>query len=142
MTYKNFCCMLNLVWELILGTDSQVLLYKSVKNLFYHCLQQNVGDLRSSLTYFSDHAFFCKLILNFLEIITKTPICFNLQKKKKPIKILPSTLQEIVLKLISHIFFFYLINKRPMGHIAHTRNQFKSINTYNYIISLIKRRKY
>ena len=38
MTYKKFCCMLNLVWELILGTDSQVLLYKSVGNLFYHCL--------------------------------------------------------------------------------------------------------
>ena len=28
-----------------------------------------------------------------------------------------------------------------MGHIAHLRKQFKSINTYNYIITLIKRRK-
>ena len=33
------------------------------------------------------------------------------------------------------------VNKRPMGHIAHLRKQFKSINTYNYIITLIKRRK-
>ena len=35
---------------------------------------------------------------------------------------------------------FYL-NKRPMGHIAHLRKQFKSINTYAYIITLIKKRK-
>ena len=33
------------------------------------------------------------------------------------------------------------INKRSMGHIAHLRKQFKSINTYDYIINLIKRRK-
>ena len=33
------------------------------------------------------------------------------------------------------------INKRPMGHIAHLRKQFKSINTYDYIITWIKRRK-
>ena len=31
-----------------------------------------------------------------------------------------------------------LKNKRPMGHIAHLRKQFKLINTYDYIISLIK----
>ena len=34
-----------------------------------------------------------------------------------------------------------LYNKRPMGHIAHLRKQFKSINTYDYIIKMIKRRK-
>ena len=28
-----------------------------------------------------------------------------------------------------------------MGHIAHLRKQFKSINTYDYIITLIKRRE-
>ena len=33
------------------------------------------------------------------------------------------------------------LKKRPMGHIAHLRKQFKSINTYDYIITLIKRRK-
>ena len=32
-------------------------------------------------------------------------------------------------------------NKRPMGHITHMRKQFKSTNTYDYIITLIKRRK-
>ena len=32
-------------------------------------------------------------------------------------------------------------NKRPMGHIAHLRKQFKLINTHDYIITLIKRRK-
>ena len=32
-------------------------------------------------------------------------------------------------------------NKRPMGHIAHLRKQFKSINTNDYIITLIKRRR-
>ena len=31
--------------------------------------------------------------------------------------------------------------KRPMGHIAHLRKQFKSQNKYDYIITLIKRRK-
>ena len=33
------------------------------------------------------------------------------------------------------------VNKRPMGHIDHLRKQFKAINTYDYIITLIKRRK-
>ena len=33
------------------------------------------------------------------------------------------------------------LNKRPMSHIAHLRKQFKSINTYDYIMTLIKRRK-
>ena len=28
-----------------------------------------------------------------------------------------------------------------MGHIAHLRKQFKSINTYDFFITLIKRRK-
>ena len=32
-------------------------------------------------------------------------------------------------------------NKRPMGHIAYLRKQFKSINKYDYIKTLIKRRK-
>ena len=31
--------------------------------------------------------------------------------------------------------------KRPMGHFAHLRKQFKSINTDEYIITLIKRKK-
>ena len=34
-----------------------------------------------------------------------------------------------------------IFNKRPMGHIAHLRKQFKSINTYDYIITMIKGRK-
>ena len=33
-------------------------------------------------------------------------------------------------------------NNRPMGHITHLRKQFKSINTYDYIITLIKRKKH
>ena len=33
------------------------------------------------------------------------------------------------------------LNKRPMGHIAHLRKQLILINTYGYIITLIKRRK-
>ena len=32
-------------------------------------------------------------------------------------------------------------NKRPMSHISHLSEQFKSIYTYDYIITLIKRRK-
>ena len=32
-------------------------------------------------------------------------------------------------------------NKRPVGHIANLRKQFKSINTYDYIITLIERKK-
>ena len=38
-------------------------------------------------------------------------------------------------------FCIYCGNKRPMGHIAHLRKQFKSINTYDYIKTLIKRRQ-
>ena len=38
-------------------------------------------------------------------------------------------------------YSFPIYNKRPMGHIAHLRKQLKSINTYDYIITLIKRRK-
>ena len=34
-----------------------------------------------------------------------------------------------------------VLNKRPMGQIAHLRKQFKSINTYDYIITLIMREK-
>ena len=35
------------------------------------------------------------------------------------------------------------VNKRPMGHIAHLRNQFKSINinfekSYDYIITIMR----
>ena len=32
-------------------------------------------------------------------------------------------------------------NKKPIGHIAHLRKHFKSINTFDYIITLIKRKK-
>ena len=35
----------------------------------------------------------------------------------------------------------HVSDKRPMGHIAHLRKMFKSINTYDYIITLINRRK-
>ena len=41
---------------------------------------------------------------------------------------------------ICHVLF-QIQNKRPMGHIAHLRKQFKSINTYDDTITLIKRRK-
>ena len=41
--------------------------------------------------------------------------------------------------------YILIWNKRPMGHIAHLRNQFKSVNTfaqgYVYIITLIWRGK-
>ena len=49
----------------------------------------------------------------------------------------------IILKKKRKIMKFRLqrVNKRPMGHIAHLRKQFKSINTYDYIITLIKRRR-
>ena len=33
------------------------------------------------------------------------------------------------------------INKRPIGHIAHLRKQIKSINIYDYIITLIGEKK-
>ena len=32
-------------------------------------------------------------------------------------------------------------NKRPMGHIAHQRKVLKSINTYDYIIRLLREEK-
>ena len=30
------------------------------------------------------------------------------------------------------------LNKRPMGHNAYVRNQYKPKNTYDYVITLIK----
>ena len=39
------------------------------------------------------------------------------------------------------IYSYLNRNKRLMGHIAHLRKQLKTINTYDYIITLIKRRK-
>ena len=49
---------------------------------------------------------------------------------------LQKNLDALVLMLL-----FYFTAKLTMGHIAHWRKQFKSINTYDYIIMLIKRRK-
>ena len=43
--------------------------------------------------------------------------------------------------LILPITYITNNNKRPMGHIAHLRKHFKSMNTYDNIITLIKRRK-
>ena len=44
-----------------------------------------------------------------------------------------------------HLYLIYLQknpkNKMPMGHIVHLRKQFKSIYTYDFIITLIKRGK-
>ena len=37
--------------------------------------------------------------------------------------------------------FIIKLNKRHMGHMAQPRKQFKSINTYDYIITMIQRRK-
>ena len=57
---------------------------------------------------------------------------FVKQKGTKAVKTLPSDFESINCEFV---------NKRPMGHIAHLRKQFKSINTYDNIITLIKRRK-
>ena len=43
--------------------------------------------------------------------------------------------------LITATVCAYKLNKRPMGHIAHLRKQFKSLNKYDYIITLIQRIK-
>ena len=40
-----------------------------------------------------------------------------------------------------YCWIWQMKNKRPMGHIAHLRKKLKSINTYDYIITLIKRWK-
>ena len=48
-------------------------------------------------------------------------------------------LQKEIFKFL--IVFSRFLDKRPMGHIAHQRKQFKSINTYDYMITLIKRKK-
>ena len=50
--------------------------------------------------------------------------------------------------LISNICRLYmaeilpiLLKKRPMGYIAHLRKQLKSISTYNFTVTLIKRKR-
>ena len=37
--------------------------------------------------------------------------------------------------------YILIKDKRPMGHIAHLRKQFKSLNKYDYIITLIQKIK-
>ena len=58
------------------------------------------------------------------------------------------TIHTTLIKSTNTLFFGLVIKpssstqtKRPMGHIAHLRKEFKSINTYDYIITMIKRRK-
>ena len=51
-----------------------------------------------------------------------------------------STLSNMFTRYQTHICG-YLHNKRPMGHVAHLRKQFKSLNKYDYIITLIQRKK-
>ena len=45
------------------------------------------------------------------------------------------------IRLIYFCSFAIILDKKPMGQIAHLRKQFKSINTYYFIITLIRRRK-
>ena len=45
------------------------------------------------------------------------------------------------LKQKIHPYIIQRLNKRPMGHIAHLRKQFKSLNKYDHIITLIQRIK-
>ena len=48
---------------------------------------------------------------------------------------------EMYLQVVDKVEWISWGNKRPMGPIAYMRKQFKSINTYGYIITLIKRKK-
>ena len=52
-------------------------------------------------------------------------------------------IKKITIPILEKLYGKDTVNKRPMGHITHLRNQFKSINTfaksYNYIITLIWR---
>ena len=66
----------------------------------------------------------------------------------KPVKINIRDVYFIYVSQKSSQLFVHTVhkdNKRPMGHIAYLRNQFKSIHTfaqsYDYIIMLIWRRK-
>ena len=72
------------------------------------------------MLYYNIH-WFCKLVIFAIPASNRWTI-----------DQLPTTIQVDKMKLT---------NKRPMGHIAHLMKQFKSINTYDYIITLIKRRK-
>ena len=58
------------------------------------------------------------------------------EKRQKSIQTLRYLDMELCVSVVKY-------NKRPMhmGHIVHLRKQFKSINTYDYIITLIKRRR-
>ena len=63
-------------------------------------------------------------------------VTFTCKRQQKIyVKILHKEMSYLV--NVSSCCFFFIQNKRPMGHIAHLRNQFKSINTfelsYDYI---------
>ena len=79
------------------------------------------------------------LNLRLLQLISKPTNCradvANFQTFKKLFWIISQKWN----KWISHTW--NIKNKRPIGHITHLRKQFKSIIIYDYIITLIKRRK-
>ena len=63
------------------------------------------------------------ILTTFYELFTLKPAEKN--------KIIPD-LHNLFLHTVKHVPLSINNNKRPMGHIAHLRKQFKSINTYDY----------
>ena len=76
-----------------------------------------------------------KIINNFLEVEN---VLFKIAGAQLHFKYIHNIILYTMFESNMSLLF---LNKRPMGHIAHLRKQFKSINTYDYIITLIKRRK-
>ena len=56
-------------------------------------------------------------------------------------KILQILRNKKILQNVIQFVNWWKSNKRPMGHIAHLRKQFKSINTYDNIITLFNKRR-
>ena len=87
-------------------------------------------------------------MFNYVHFITASPgsvklMCFL----KKSSSLLPrkdktkTLFNKSIYLSIRQSGFIEITNKRPMGHIAHLRKQFKSLNKYDYIITLIQRIK-
>ena len=77
-------------------------------------------------------------------VLSNLKVCFVRQIQRHSLCIFQCHFFIICTPESTHLKWCHL-NKRPMGHIAHLRNQFKSINTfaqsYDYIIALIWRGK-
>ena len=132
-------------------TQNMTMMY-TVKALpLYMCFRLTLANLVSKriwkCCFFILTCFTVFFLLNFIKALIKAltylPMRLTLSRKLRICNLSELFRAVELFKLqIAPTAREELNNKRPMGHIAHLRKQFKSINTYVYIIKLIKKNHY